>query len=144
VSLRPHGLQFLTDDNSPVAINDLSLLFEGNGGSVKIGHKNALYDLPIEDSMVCPLAKFVARGAYTIYTIPVVRRDEQYFSENGLVGLGGSYVAKEFAGTKYEKFLDAVDLQTKTVPLPSALNKAIVDNINSGLANLASSEGGPT
>ena len=74
VSLRARSLQFLSDDNSPVAIGDLSLQFEESAGSVKIGYKNALYQLPIERGMVCPLSKFVARGAYTIYTIPVVGR----------------------------------------------------------------------
>ncbi|WP_369720167.1 hypothetical protein AB8Z38_23565 [Bradyrhizobium sp. LLZ17] len=142
VSLRARSLKFLTEDNSPIGISDLNLQFEENGGSVKLGYKNALYELPIEDAMVCPLAMFVARGAYTIYTIPVVRENEQYFSENGLVETGGGYVAKEFAGTKYESLLDAVDLGTETGSLPSALKKAIIDNINSGLPNLNSSEEG--
>lgn len=142
VSLRARSLKFLTGDNSPIGINDLTLQFEENGGSVKIGYNNVLYELPIEDAMVCPLTKFVARGAYTIYTIPVVRENEQYFSANGLVEAGDGYIAKEFAGTKYESFLGDVDLGIETGSLPSALKKAIIDNINSGLPNLNSSEEG--
>lgn len=142
VSLRAHGLQFLSEDNSVIAIEDLSLQFDATGGTVKLGYKDALYELPIEDAMVCPLAKFVSRGAYTIYTIPVVREDEKYFSDSGLVETAGGYVAKEFLGTKYVKFLDAVDLMSGTAPLPEALKKAVIDKINSGLPNFDSSEEG--
>lgn len=92
------------------------------------------YVLPIEDKLLCPLAKFIDRGSYIAYTVPMVGIDEGYFRDHRLFKWGGGYVAEEFRGTGLESFLRAIDLSARTEPIPELLEAAIVNNVHSGRA----------
>jgi hypothetical protein len=101
--------------------------------AIGIRWNGKIYKLSAQDDLIYPLMKFIQRGSYIAYTIPVVDFDEDYFQENALVSDGlGSYVAQEFASVTHAEFLSEVDLDTETEEIPADIKARIISEVNQG------------
>jgi hypothetical protein len=133
VTLWNGGATFYAPSGSKVPIKDLRLDVQGPLSPAAIRYKDNSYKIDFDPNLVCPLAQFINRDVYIIYTLPVVERDADYFAKNGLVKMHGAYVAKEFATEELANFLRGVDLGTETTRLPDEYKRPIISDSN-GLA----------
>ena len=101
--------------------------------SIGIRWNGENYKLEIEDDLIYPIMKFIQRGSYIAFTIPLGEYDKNYFSENDLIDLGGFgmlYVAKEFE--KHADFLGDIDVHTDTEPLPNTIKGNVLKQVGKG------------
>jgi hypothetical protein len=140
-------LVFASDTQSTIDIGELSLRFRRKGTHVEAGveYQKNLYEVSIQTRMLCPLARFVVRGGYTVSMSDPVAEYEteatglargQYpvtDQKKKLIGMESMSVAKEFLGTGYEDFLQKIEGEAKSEPIPSPLKESIVSGINASL-----------
>lgn len=77
--------------------------------------------------------KFIQRGSYIAYTIPVAGFDVDYFNRNGLEhSIYGGYVAKEFNSADHVELLTYADFAETENTLPVNLKKMIIEDAVEG------------
>jgi hypothetical protein len=101
--------------------------------AIGIRWNGKIYQLAAQDDLIYPLMKFIQRGSYIAFTIPVVDFDENYFRENSLLSDGGvGYVAKEFLTPSHIELLQEIDLDTETQEMLPKETAGIMRAINRG------------
>lgn len=103
--------------------------------AIGIQWKGNVYKLSAQDDLIYPLMKFIQRGSYIVYTLPIVDYDEDYFRNNHLVNIGAGYIAKEFVSDGLAEFLEDVDFieDTDTEEMPDSLKARIIKQANTGI-----------
>ena len=97
-----------------------------------------VYQLSTQDNLIYPLMKFIKRGSYIAYTIPVAGYNKDYFDNNHLVPfrnvgrLGMGYVAEEFKSTPHAGFLEYVDFARAEVITNYNLKARILRDVRRG------------
>jgi hypothetical protein len=106
---------------------------------IGIQWKGDVYQLLAQDDLIYPLMKFIQRGSYIAYTIPMAGLNKDYFQQNALLPVpkSGAYVAKEFKSVPHTEFLREVDLDTDTEAMPPNLKAMIMQDVNKGNKQLA-------
>jgi hypothetical protein len=144
----PRGsAEFIGPKNAVLSVNDLQLVVLDKNklrnnrtdyDAIGIRYKENVYEISMPDDLVDPLMRFIQRGSFIIYTVPVAGGDSDYFAQQSLMKfrnvprLGMGYVAKEFLGTPYAALLEATDF-AKTQRLDRKLENQIVSRSIAGL-----------
>ena len=144
----PRGsAEFIGPKNSVLNIKELQLVVfdktkfrnsQTNYDAIGIRWKENIYELSAPDDLIYPLMRFIQRGSFIVYTVPVAGVDQKYFENNALrpyrkiPRLGQGYVAKEFLGTPYAALLEATDF-ADTKRIDPKLETSIVSMSNTGL-----------
>ena len=144
----PRGsAEFIGPRNAILSVNDLQLVVLDKNklrnnrtdyDAIGIRYKENVYEIAIPDDVVDPLMRFIQRGSFIVYTVPVAGGDNKYFSQHSLVKfrnvpqLGMGYVAKEFLGTPYAALLEATDF-ARTQRIDRKLENQIVSMSIAGL-----------
>ena len=97
-------------------------------GAIGIRWNGDVYQLSVPDDLIYPMMRFIERGSYIAYTIPVAGYNKAYFKRNALVEGGGGYVAKEFEDIA--DFLGDVDLDFEVEQLREDLKAKIMRDVN--------------
>ena len=144
----PRGsAEFIGPRNAILNVNELQLVVLDKNklrnnrtdyDAIGIRYKENVYEIAMPDDLINPLMRFIQRGSFIVYTVPVAGGDNQYFAQQSLMKfrnvprLGMGYVAKEFLGTPYAALLEATDF-AKTQPLDRKFEKSIVSMSIGGL-----------
>jgi len=106
--------------------------------AIGIRWNSKIYQLAAEDDLIYSLMKFIQRGSYIAFTIPVFDFDENYFRQNALLDDGaGGYIAKEFLTPSHIRLLHEIDLDTETEEMLPKEKAGIMRAINRGSGQLS-------
>lgn len=106
--------------------------------AIGIRWQDKVYQLTTQDDLLYPLMKFIQRGSYIAFTIPVAKFNKKYFEQNGLLPYRNAFVAKEFQIDSHKEFLAYTDVDTKTEAIPVNLKVNIVKEANKSIVAFAS------
>jgi hypothetical protein len=144
----PRGAaEFLSPTHEKLNANQLQLVILdktklSNGrpdyDAIGIRWKGNVFRVTMQDDLVYPLMKFIKRGSFIAFTVPMAGFDEAYFTTNALIEVTnvGGFVAKEFLANSHASFLEDVDLDTTDESMPSELEKMIKGDVNKGNGKL--------
>lgn len=134
----PRGdVVFMDDGGRRVSAADLELVTDATGRAA-IRWEGRSYDLLIQKSLVCPLARYVRSGTVIAFTIAVVADNEAFLKRQGLVTLQpGIYVARELESQA--GLLVNIDLADDVKDIEEApVRQRILDSMNKVVADSAS------
>lgn len=133
VTPRALGTSFTDAKGGMINPTEIALDFNTtrpSNGKITLNWRGDSYVLPLQDEMICPVFQFVSRDSYILFTIPVVKQSDEYFTKNNLRKVNGGYVADEFKDPQMISLFENIDLFTVTDDLDPLLEHQIKNDIN--------------
>ena len=137
----PRGdVVFFDESELPINQGDLALLADVKTGRPYVSWAGQTYQLLIQKSLTCPLARYVQRGTVIAFTIAIVADDPKFLESQGLVQVSpGTYIASDLR--TQEELLEAIDLSEGTEPIAQNLQDQILESMNQVVRNSAGTLG---
>jgi len=134
----PRGdVAFFGEDERAVNAANVELIADPSTGRTSVKWAGKSYDVLIQKSLACPLARYVQSGTVIAFTIAHVKDDRDFLERQGMLNVGGNvYVARELG--EHVNLLGAIDLAEGVEPIADKrVRDGILGSMNRMVADSA-------